>query len=262
MSLTLLATLVGLGAAGGFSAGLLGVGGGVLMFPLLYYVPPLLGIARMDAKTVAAIVVSQVFFSTLTGGIAHFRSGHVQTRMAVTAGTISAVTAFAGSVASQWASERFLLVLFGVVTVMVVVMMLLPVPTLDKDTVGGDVSVSSLPLAVYSSLTGIVIGFLGAGNFIFVPILIYLLRMPTRVAIGSNLVVAIMSTASGFLGKLVTGQIPLLAAVLVVTGAVLGALAGERVHRRLSSQTLRRIYAALVAFIAIRIWLTILGLDS
>ena len=262
MSLTLVATLIGLGAAGGFSAGLLGVGGGVLMFPLLYYVPPLLGIARMDAKTVAAIVVSQVFFSTLTGGIAHFRSGHVQTRMAVTAGTISAVTAFTGSVASQWASERFLLVLFGVVTVMVVVMMLLPVSARVEDTAISKVSVPTVPLAVYSSFTGIVIGFLGAGNFVFVPILIYLLRVPTRIAIGSNLVVAIMSTASGFLGKLVTNQIPFVMTVLVVTGAMLGALAGERTHRRLSSEVLRRIYAALVAFIAIRIWLTILGLDS
>lgn len=81
-------------------------------------------------------------------------------------------------------------------------------------------------------------------------------------AIGSNLVVAIMSTASGFLGKLVTGQIPFLAAILVVTGAMTGALAGERVHRRLSGVMLRRIYAALVALIVIRIWLTILGWDS
>ena len=262
MSVTLVATLVGLGAAGGFSAGLLGVGGGVLMFPLLYYVPPLLGIDRMDAKMVAAIVVSQVFFSTLTGGIAHFRSGRVQTRMAVIAGTISAVTAFAGSVASQWASERFLLVLFGVVTVTVVFIMLLPVSPRAEDTAIGNVSVPTLPLAVYSSLTGMIIGFLGAGNFVFVPILIYLLRVPTRIAIGSNLVVAIMSTASGFLGKLVTGQIPFLAAVLVVTGAMLGALAGERAHRQLSSGALRRIYATLIALIAIRIWLTILGLDT
>ena len=232
------------------------------MFPLLYYVPPLFVIERMDAKTVAAIVVSQVFFSTLTGGIAHFRSGRVQSRLAVTAGTISAITAFAGSVASQWASERFLLMLFGVVTVMVVVIMLLPVPARDEDTAIGNVTVPPLPLAVYSSMTGVIIGFLGAGNFIFVPILIYIMGVPTRIAIGSNLVVAIMSTASGFLGKLVTGQIPFLGAALVVTGAMLGALAGERVHRRLSSVVLRRIYAAMVALIAIRVWLTILGFDK
>jgi uncharacterized membrane protein YfcA len=108
----------------------------------------------------------------------------------------------------------------------------------------------------------LVIGFLGAGNFIFVPVLIYLLSVPTRIAIGSSLFIAMMNTASGFLGKLVTGQVPLVAAGLVVAGAMVGALAGERVHRRLSSQMLRRVYAILVALIAVRIWLTILGLDS
>ena len=81
MSVTLIATLVGLGFVGGFFAGLLGFGGGVLMFPLLFYVPPLLGLVPMDVKTVAAIVASQVFFSTLTGGTAHLRSGQVQGRL-------------------------------------------------------------------------------------------------------------------------------------------------------------------------------------
>ena len=106
------------------------------------------------------------------------------------------------------------------------------------------------------------IGFLGAGNFIFVPVLIYLLSVPTRIAIGSSLFIAMMNTASGFLGKLLTGQIPLATAGTVVAGAMLGALAGERVHRRLSSELLRRVYAVLVALIAVRIWLTILGFDS
>ena len=114
----------------------------------------------------------------------------------------------------------------------------------------------------FSLSTGLVIGFLGAGNFIFVPLMIYILRVPTRIAIGSNLIIAVMSTASGFLGKLITGQIPLLSAALVVAGATLGALAGERAHRRLSSAVLRRIYAMLVALIALRVWLTILGFDK
>ena len=263
MNLTLAATLVGLGGAGGFSAGLLGFGGGVLMFPLLYYVPPLVGAAALDAKTVAAIVVCQVFFSTLTGAIAHFRSGRVQGRLALTAGTLSALSAFAGSVASQWASESFLLILFGIVTLMVVLVMLLPAPGQGaEETTVDNVFVARLPLAFFSLCTGLVIGFLGAGNFIFVPLLIYILKVPTRIAIGSNLVIAVMSTASGFLGKLITGQIPLLSAALVVAGATLGALAGERVHGRLSSGVLRRIYAVLVTLIALRVWLTILGFDK
>jgi uncharacterized membrane protein YfcA len=68
MSLALIAVLAFLGVFGGFSAGLLGFGGGVLMFPLLYYVPPLLGMVALDVKTVAALVVTQVFFFDRSGG--------------------------------------------------------------------------------------------------------------------------------------------------------------------------------------------------
>lgn len=263
MSFTLVVALLVLGAIGGFSAGLLGFGGGVLMFPLLYYVPSLLGLEPINAKTVAAIVASQVFFSTLTGGIAHFRGGRVHRRVVMIAGSLSAVSALAGSVISKWVSEDFLLLLFGVVTIIVVLIMLLPAPqAAEEQSAVENVSVHRLSLALISLLAGLVIGFLGAGNFILVPVLIYLLRVPTRIAIGSSLLIALMNTTSGFLGKLITGQVPFLLATLVVAGAMLGAVAGERVHRRLSSGRLRQIYAAMVVLIAVRVWLTILGFDK
>ena len=83
-----------LGCGGGFFSGLLGFGGGVVMFPLLYYVPSLIGLAPIDAKTVAAIVITQVFFSTMVGGAAHFRSGRVHWRLAIAFGLSSALAAF------------------------------------------------------------------------------------------------------------------------------------------------------------------------
>ena len=58
MSFSLIALLASLGALGGFTSGLLGVGGGVVMFPVLLYVPSLLGFASLDAKTVAAVVIA------------------------------------------------------------------------------------------------------------------------------------------------------------------------------------------------------------
>lgn len=263
MSVTLITTLASLGALGGFAAGLLGFGGGVLMFPLLYYVPPLAGLAPLDAKTVAAIVVSQVFFSTLIGGLAHLRSGRVQGRIAIHAGIYSALGAFAGGIASQWASERFLLVLFGTVAVLVAAIMFLPAPSKVQEEVSTEsVLVSMPPLFFFSLMTGVVIGFLGAGNFVFVPLLIYVLKVPTRIAIGSSLFIAMMNTAAGFAAKFLTGQIPMAAATTVVIGAAIGALAGEKLHSRLSIQTLRYIYATMIGVIALRIWLTILGGDA
>jgi uncharacterized membrane protein YfcA len=260
VSLTLIGSLALLGAIGGFAAGLLGFGGGVLMFPLLYYVPPSLGMEKIAANTVASIVMTQVFFSTLAGGMAHLRSGRVHRRIAITAGIVSAIGSFSGGVISKWASERFLLVLFGMVTLIVAAMMLLPGPSKRQEDISIEkLRVPIMPLSVCSLITGTVIGFLGAGNFVFVPLLIYMLKVPTRIAIGSSLFIATMNTATGFLGKLVTGQIPIVMAAVVTLGAVMGALAGEKIHGKVSARMLRYIYAIMVASIAIRVWLTILS---
>jgi uncharacterized protein len=259
MSAVLIGGLTFLGAVGGFFAGLLGFGGGVVMFPLLYYVPPLLGLERLDAKTVAAVVMTQVFFSTLVGGLAHLRSGRVHARIVFAAGVTSAIGSFVGGVTSKWTSERFLLLLFGIATLLVLAMMLLPAPNRELEKVSLEkVAVATVPLSLCSFATGILIGFLGAGNFIFVPLLIYILKVPTRIAIGSSLFIAMMNTASGFLGKLTTGQIPWLVAIIVVIGASIGALVGERVHRRFPATMLRYVYGIMVGLIALRIWLTLL----
>lgn len=231
------------------------------MFPLLYYLPPLVGLERLDAKTVAAVVVTQVFFSSGVGGLAHLRSGRVHRRITLIAGTASAVAAFVGGVASKWTSERFLLLLFGIATLIVFAMMFLSAPSSELEKASlKKVTVAPVLLSLCSFVSGILIGFLGAGNFVFVPLLIYIFKVPTRIAIGSSLFIAMMNTCSGFLGKLATGQIPWLIATVVVIGASIGALLGERVHRRLSTPILRSLYSAMVGIIAARIWLSILDL--
>lgn len=250
-----------LGAVGGFLAGLLGFGGGVLMFPLLYYVPPVFGLERVAAQAIAAIVISQVFFSSLIGGLAHLRHGRIHGRLATTAGVMSALGSFAGGVASGWASESFLLLLFGIMTLGVSLLLFLPAPHSDDDMQTTEsVPVPTLPLSTCSLVVGVFIGFLGAGNFVFVPLLIYVFKVATRAAIASTLLIALINTATGFVGKLVTGQIPLIA-IAVIAGAGIGALAGERAHRCASSRLLRTIYAAMVFLVTVRVWLTISGMD-
>jgi uncharacterized membrane protein YfcA len=260
MSLTLVATLVVLGGISGFAAGFLGMGGGILLFPFLYYVPPLLGLESLDAKTVAALVICEVFFASVIGGAAHWRSGRVHGRLALVAAVTAASGSFLGGVASKWVSEWFLLMLFAVLILPAAIMMLFPGPSEDREMIPVErVVVPATPLAVLSCATGIVVGFLGAGNFIFVPLLIYVLKVPTRIAIGSNLVIAAVSTFSGLLGKLITGQVPFLMAGVVVGGAVVGALIGERSHGQVSPRVLRYVYAGVVGLVAVRIWITLLS---
>ena len=260
MSLALFATLAVLGGIGGFAAGFLGVGGGILLFPLLFYAPALLGFESLDVKSVTALVISQVFFATLIGGTAHWRSGRVHRQLALIGAVTASAGSFVGGIASEWVSDWFLLLLFGVVTLLAVAMMFLPEPSVERElTPAGKLVVPLVPLALLSSLTGVVVGFLGAGNFIFIPLMIYVLKVPTRISIASNLVIAAASTFSGFSGKLLTGQIPFLMALAVVAGTGIGALGGEWSHGQLSPRALRYIYAAMVGIITVRIWITILG---
>ncbi len=258
MSFSLIELLAVLGAMGGFVAGLLGVGGGVVMFPLLYYVPSFFGWDALDAKTVAAIVSSQVFFSAVAGGWAHRRSGQVKSAIAIVAGGASALGSLIGAVASKWVSGQFMLVLFGLVTTGAGLAMCLPIAE-GVETRGSESApaIANLPLGICSFVVGLVIGFLGAGNFAFVPLLIFQFKVPTRVAIGSTLMIGVMNSTTGFIGKLATGQIPLLVTSVVVVAAGLSALAGERTHRVVPTALLRKIYATLVGAIALTVWITI-----
>lgn len=259
MSLALVATLVMLGGLGGCAAGVLGIGGGVVLFPLLLYIPPLVGLASLDVKSVAALAMTQVFCTTLVGGAAHWRHGRVHRQLVCVAGVAAMAGSFLGGMTSQWVSDTLLLLLFGVVTLLAAAMMFLPPPPgVREDTPPEKITIPPLPLAVLAALTGMVVGFLGAGNFLFVPLLIYVFKVPIRMAIGSNLVIAGLSTFSGFVGKLLTGQVPFLMALAVVLGAGLGALGGERAHSRVSPRMLRYLYAGVIGLIAVRIWLTLL----
>src|SRR3989440_8406775 len=70
MTLALALTLLALGFVGAFVAGLLGVGGAVVMIPLLLYAPPLIEGGALDIKSVAGVTMTQVLVAAPAGGVA------------------------------------------------------------------------------------------------------------------------------------------------------------------------------------------------
>jgi len=259
MSIGLFATLFTLAGVAGFGAGFIGLGGGILLFPLLLYLPPLLGLEAIDAKTVAALVISQVFFAGLIGGTAHWRKGRVHKKLTLVGAVSSAIGAFIGGVGSKWVSEWFLLLLFGIVVLIAGAVMFLPGPSAEREGTAADrITIPSVSLSSLSFSVGVVVGLLGAGNFLFVPLLIYGLKIPTRITIGSSLAIHVLNGLAGFLGKLITGQVPFLMTLAVLIGTGLGAIAGEKSHSRVSPKVLRYAYAGVIAVVALRIWVTLL----
>jgi uncharacterized membrane protein YfcA len=254
----LLAVLVGLGVFGAFFAGLLGVGGALLMVPLLLYVPPWLGLGAFDMKVVAAMSMLQVFFAALSGVIAHGKRGRVQHGPALTVGIATAVGSFGGGVASRWLSPLVLTVTFALMATLGSILMLNTLSEREEPSHEPSAFPRGLGVAVGLAV-GTAAGLVGAGAaFLLVPLLITLFKLPTRLAIGTSLAITLWTATAGFLGKLVTAQIPLLPALALVVGALPGAQVGERVSHAAPPRALRKLLAAVTAVVAVRVWIDVL----
>jgi hypothetical protein len=256
MSVSLVLILTLLGFAGALVAGLLGVGGAILMIPLLLYAPPWLGFPPLDVQAVAAISMVQVFFAALSGAIAHGRRGAVHRGLTVTVGGIAAAGSLAGGVASQWLRPLALLIIFAVMASLGAVLMWAAPTERSEQPVTADTFTFRRSLGfLVGGGVGLGAGLVGAGGaFLLVPLLIAVVGIPTRITIGSSLAITLWTATAGVLGKLATGQIPLVPAVALVLGAVPGAQVGEWVGRRCGVRGLRGLLAAVTTVVALIVW--------
>src|SRR5256712_10745021 len=140
------------------------------MIPLLLYVPPLIGVGRLDVKAVAAITMVQVFAAAVSGVIAHGRHRAINVRLAATGGVAMAAGSLAGAVASHWIPDAWLLVVFALMVSAAFVMMSLPTPPPDVTVPAEEQQYSRTLTAAVTGTVGLAAGLVGAGGaFLLVP---------------------------------------------------------------------------------------------
>jgi uncharacterized membrane protein YfcA len=251
-------TLLGLGTLGAFVAGLLGVGGALVMFPLLLYVPPLLGVGALDVKSVAAVTMVQVFVAALSGVAVHRRYQAVNRELTWVGGLAMAVASFAGALASKSLHDRWLLLVFALMATSGVLLLalpleaLLPPPVVQAD---GTLHFSRARTGAVAAIVGLAAGLVGVGGaFLLVPSLLVVVGVPMRVTIGSSLAITALAAAAGLVGKLLTGQVPPGPALAVALGALPGAQLGAAVSRRLAEPRLKAVLLAFVVLTAAWVW--------
>jgi uncharacterized membrane protein YfcA len=243
--------VLALGLAGGAASGLLGVGGGIVMAPALLYLPRLLGAGEFGVKEVTGLTIAQGLLACLSGAIGHGRQGGVSGRLVGAMGPAVVVGALGGSVVSGHVEPRALALLLAGLAALAAALMWLP---RAERAEGAPLNV---PLA---ALLALAVGFLGGlvgqgGSFLLVPLMLHVLHVPTRTAIGSNLALVLLSSAAGLLGKLATAQVPLGAAGMLALGTVPGAQAGSALSRRLPTRGLRAALGVVVGLSALLLFL-------
>jgi uncharacterized membrane protein YfcA len=245
-------TLAGLGFLGAFVAGLVGVGGAIVMVPLLYYVPPLLALPGLDIKEVAGVTMTQVLATALLGAVLHGRRGAWDRRLAVAGGAAMAAGSLAGALGSRFVDGRVLLLTFAIMGGLALPLMY-AAPADRAEAAGAPPYRPVLAVAAPGTI-GVLAGMVGAGGgFLLMPVLTGLLRVPFRDAIGTSLTIVVASAATGFAGKLLTRQVPLWPAVAVLVGSLPGVPLGVRLSRRAPVAVLRHVLAVLIALATVRV---------
>ena len=263
--------LLGMGGGIGFLSGLFGVGGGFLMTPLLIFIgiPPAVAVGTE---------ANQIVASSVSGVLAHWRRGNVDFKM----GLVLLLGGFAGSTLGvmlfsflRGLGQIDLVISLSYVVFLGTIGSLMLYESMRtmrrrKTSPGRRMKlhqhtwVHGLPLkmrfrksklyisALLPFTVGFVVGVLAAimgvgGGFIIVPAMIYLLGMPTAVVIGTSLFQIIFVTANvTFLQAYANQTVDVVLALMLLTGAVIGAQFGARAGARLHGEELRGLLALMV----------------
>ncbi len=94
--------LLAIGFVGSLISGMVGIGGSIIKYPMLLYIPPALGFAAFTAQEVSAISAVQVFFATLSGMLAFRKGGYINKSLVIIMGATIVFGSFIGGMAPNF----------------------------------------------------------------------------------------------------------------------------------------------------------------
>jgi uncharacterized membrane protein YfcA len=269
--------LLGVGLAIGFLSGMFGIGGGFIMTPLLIF----LGVPAGVAVGTGA---SQVMASSVSSAIAHWQRGNIDLQMGYLLiggglfGALSGVKILhflkqAGQL--EFFVTLTYVILLGVIGGLMLIESLrtlkaAPARAGSARRAGQHTWIQGLPLKLrfpdsklyISTIPPVAIGaFVGwltaimgiGGGFVMVPAMIYLLRMPTRMVIGTSaLQIVVVTGFTTVLQSVQNHAVDVVLAMPLIVGGVVGAQYGVGFGERLRAEQLRAGLALLVLAVAVR----------
>ena len=274
-----LVLMLGLGAAVGFLSGMFGVGGGFLLTPFLMFsgIPPSIAVATG---------ANQIVATSVSGALAQWRRDNIDFRM----GAVLIVGGVAGALIGvillkmlREAGQSGLIISLTYVVLLGAVGALMfaeSMRAIRRTRRGKPASsrkpgqhnwvhrlplklrfprsrlyISAIPPLVIGWVVGLLTAFLGVGGgFIMVPVMIYLLRMPTNVVIGTSIFQIIFVTAVvSVLHATFNQTLDVVLAFILAAGGVVGGQFGVRAGQKLKGEQLRALLAVMVLAVAIRL---------
>jgi len=250
------------GLIAGSLGGLLGIGGGIVLMPLLRFV------VELSPPYAAGTCIVAVFFTTLGGSYYHLKRGNLNLRSIVpliVSGSLACVV-FSFLFHYLARHDHWLDLGIGLVFCVISVRMIADgIPGLrekkeEPERVDTVVHGTLAQKSVIGASAGVLPGFLGIGTgSILVPAFTFLLRTPVKTAMAASLACFSFNAAISATFKAAQGYVVLDVALLLCLGTLIGAPLGAALNRRFASGTVKIVFGVIFSYVALKFVLTFFG---
>ena len=234
-----------IGLASGVFGGLVGLGGGAIMVPLLT------GWARLSQHEAHATSLAGVVATGVAGALTYAHAGAVHWQNALLLAAVSVIATYAAAHYSHDIAAARLRRYFGMFLIVSAILLVSKDQLLALHAPAGAWTV--LFLLVTGLLVGIAAGLLGVGGgALMVPLLVIGVGMSQHIAQGTSLAAMVPAGASGTIAHVRRGALRLDAVLPLIPGIAFGSWLGGRFALAMPAMTLRVVFALVLLILGAR----------
>ena len=251
------------GGLSGFLAGFFGVGGGIILVPILLWFFQYIGVSSLVATHLAfGTSLFVIIFASTASASRYHANGHILWKAVLVIGCASVIGAWAGSWVAGDLQGKTLQRIFAVVVIVAALRLL----SEQRKPKGDPEPKLGIPgLAGTGVVVGIVSSLAGVGGGVFsIPIMYSLLRFPLKRALGTSSATIVITACAASIGYVVrgwgnpilpsgtAGYVDILHAIPVIAGTIPMAMVGANVAGTTKTDTLRKIFAGFLILVAVK----------
>ena len=238
-----------IGIFGGFISGLVGIGGAIIIYPMLLLLPPLVGLPTYSAYIASGLTSSQVFFSTLSGSFKAYKNKDFSRTLVLNMGSGMIIGSILGAILANLINVQFVNMVYIIIALLALILMFIKVAPSTSH-----IKFNRLLLITIGGIIGLVSGIVGAGGaFIIIPVLLVIFKLPMNMVVTNSIVIAFISSIGAFIIKLLQGYIPINSAIPLILGSILFTPLGMKIGQEIPDYIQKVIVSVLIVFAIIKL---------
>ena len=246
-------TFILIGLIGGTVSGLMGIGGGTVIIPLLLY------LSGIDIKAATAMSMVHIVFASISGTIFNYYQKTIIFKYSLYFGLSSMLFSFLGGYLTKYIPDPTIKIMYlAALTISFILLLLRSKITSYKINPSKSDLYKIIPIG---AVAGFMAGILGiGGGFLFVPALLFFMGLPMNIATGTSLGAIIFTSIPGLAGKIISVDFNILFGAIVGLGGIGGARLGTYLKRKINPAITRTIFILFFAAVFVRVIVDILSI--